>query len=934
MADFLQISLRYLWGGRRVRILFGSSSRPSYTNRDGSACAIVRNKCTIVLMITAKKLNDRNTHVTDPNTHAHRQDSIATMVRRFYTDRQGRPIPLSGGVNAADSSTAAATMVHHYHRHGQRPATTVCRIVSKPSALYQLVERRDWDAVVRRCVSHADEVLEQIYASAAAAGSATALPTVAGAGNAAAPTSTTRCPGYTTALHLACRLDPPPEVIAAMAALARVRDEEGRTPLHMAASHRCSVPSLAVLLEAAGCQIPPPYQRYLLPNNNDDDDYDDETDDDDDDYGSPTADLTRIGRAPIHYACASYRSLAPDAFRLLFEITLREGNIIMDDDTLSRYEEDSTLLGDNDWCVNAANSKDDLCWEESEVDPYYFDEEPLLHPSPSKNDEKKQGDDDDDLGCLKKSSSHSAGFKMPTPRPRRSTTPPPVLNVLGMKDTLGHTPLALLFRRYRERVRSVISRVDRLQHSQRAALVAAVTVQADLGELWEKARWIVARLTEERLAKEQPEEEVAPQPPVACTDPEVAVAREAAAWAAEQYHVSTRHRLKPTSSSSSLLMPVPEAGWAEEQPPPPPPAGPPLDDSDSSQGSGPEDHSPTIHHRRSTTSTPVAATAQSRRRPFRIVHASVGLTGYGCPPEMIRLAISLFPHQVREMDEDGNLPLHIAATAESYLSTVDLTASPQAVMASLATTNTPADTQSLSDEMSVLSEALSFFSTKTVAHTNNPFDKVLKILLTHYPDAARIPHGRSGQLPLVLAVECGRRTWPDGLRTLLNAYPPALHNKKLINQVLYPNVLSLITVGRQDPTLVVPEAPLAPATRNEAGPGSLRPVLSSSPLSSRHLHAKPAAVVHTSDQPARSEAAATTPPLPPPVKHAVIALGKNGDLESTTPLPRVAFSANVGGGRARSLAASARRREIIANRSTLYALVRAKPEWLNRLENE
>ena len=48
-------------------------------------------------------------------------------------------------------------------------------------------------------------------------------------------------------------------------------------------------------------------------------------------------------------------------------------------------------------------------------------------------------------------------------------------------------------------------------------------------------------------------------------------------------------------------------------------------------------------------------------KAFRIVHASVGLTGYGCPPEMIRLAISVHPNQVREMDEEGRLPIHIAA---------------------------------------------------------------------------------------------------------------------------------------------------------------------------------------------------------------------------------------------------------------------------------
>ena len=47
--------------------------------------------------------------------------------------------------------------------------------------------------------------------------------------------------------------------------------------------------------------------------------------------------------------------------------------------------------------------------------------------------------------------------------------------------------------------------------------------------------------------------------------------------------------------------------------------------------------------------------ARHLKRKFRIVHASVGLTGYGCPPEMIRLAVSINPHQIREMDEEGNL---------------------------------------------------------------------------------------------------------------------------------------------------------------------------------------------------------------------------------------------------------------------------------------
>lgn len=139
------------------------------------------------------------------------------------------------------------------------------------------------------------------------------------------------------------------------------------------------------------------------------------------------------------------------------------------------------------------------------------------------------------------------------------------------------------------------------------------------------------------------------------------------------------------------------------------------------------------------------------------------------------------------MDEDGNLPLHIAVTAASYLATATSGSDWQEMMQQCL--STAAD----NDDHSVLSDAaMSFFSSATVSQTTNPFDKVIKILLEQYPESAQIPQGKTGRLPLVLAVESGRRTWQDGIRTLLNAYPPALHSKKLVEKTLYPKVLSLI----------------------------------------------------------------------------------------------------------------------------------------------
>jgi hypothetical protein len=194
------------------------------------------------------------------------------------------------------------------------------------------------------------------------------------------------------------------------------------------------------------------------------------------------------------------------------------------------------------------------------------------------------------------------------------------------------------------------------------------------------------------------------------------------------------------------------------------------------------------------------------KKKFRVVHASVGLIGYGVPPELIRLAISIHPHQVTEMDEDGNLPLHIAATAASYLATAHATVSasddiPTSIMAAAA-----AAAEETGDDQSVLSDAaMSFFSSATVSLTTNPFDKVIKMLLEHYPDAAQTPHGKTGRLPLVMAIESGRRTWNDGIRTLLNAHPPALHSKKLMDPALYPLVLSKLANAGPLSDGIVPE---------------------------------------------------------------------------------------------------------------------------------
>jgi hypothetical protein len=323
----------------------------------------------------------------------------------------------------------------------------------------------------------------------------------------------------------------------------------------------------------------------------------------------------------------------------------------------------------------------------------------------------------------------------------------------------------------------VIQRVDHIHRlhqdtPNKAALAAAMTVHADLRGLWERAGWIVARLTEERLKREglwnQDDQlrQKGRQSPG-----EVAVAREAATWATERLGGATSARILNIKIGSLSL--------------------------------------------NATSEEDVIKRTNRKHRRFRILHASVGLAGYGCPPEMVRLAISLHPHQVREMDEDGNLPIHIAATASSFVTSAN-EASPSTVAAAAAAA---AD---VSDDLSVLSDTMSFFSSASVSQTTNPFDKVIKLLLQHYPEGACIPQGHTGQLPLVSAIQSGYRTWEDGIRTLVNAYPPGLHNKKLIHSSLYANVLALVNNSCQDQNTSTVEDCFRPSRhskhrRHEAG---------------------------------------------------------------------------------------------------------------------
>ena len=448
--------------------------------------------------------------------------------------------------------------------------------------LFYLVKARNWAGVLRRCTTHPKEIMS------------------------------VECNTGDTPLHYACRLDPPKNCIDALMHICNIKNNEGASALHVAASNRCSATVIESLVNTTIAK------------------------------SSLTLALTKKGRTPLHYACLSFRGLDIDAFKILLEATI--ATCVSFEKMHDQLEEDDDY-DEVDWNV-------DYCGTEEQV------------------------------------------------------------NVFTMQDHLGQTPLSLLFKRYRERVRCVIRMLDE-RSSSLSPTAATAAVHDELGSLWLKARMIVCHMAEKREEGHFPFEEVCDE----TSETEAAVAMELSRWAVKQHK------------------------------------GIVYDEDE-------EDESDKLDRDISTDSK------------FRLVHASVGLTGFGCPIEMIRLAISVYPNQVKEMDEHGNLPLHIACIASSFL---------------------PSDTSppGCSDEDSFISNLsnISCFS----ADKHPPFDRVIRMLLRSYKAAAHIPHAKTGKLPLVLAIDTKKRSMDDGLRALIESYPAALETK-YFEKNLYPHILS--TVGK------------------------------------------------------------------------------------------------------------------------------------------
>ena len=168
-------------------------------------------------------------------------------------------------------------------------------------------------------------------------------------------------------------------------------------------------------------------------------------------------------------------------------------------------------------------------------------------------------------------------------------------------------------------------------------------------------------------------------------------------------------------------------------------------------------------------------------KKWRVVHA---LAYTGCPPEVARLAVCLYPEQVRQRDQNGDLPLHIAVRSGSSSSQWDAVEDDAHAVA---------DIESLAgndgDDRGVDPITGRVVRQSTLSYTPE-CPPVIKALLDSYPHAAACADG-NGRLPLNLALVSGR-TWRSGIAEILGACPDALFGTRDTATHLAPFMLAAV----------------------------------------------------------------------------------------------------------------------------------------------
>ena len=374
-----------------------------------------------------------------------------------------------------------------------------------------------------------------------------------------------------TPLHIACQLDPPIEVLVSLKDAVTQTNSWGATPLHVAASHRCNVNVLKKLVEY---------------------------------FPGALCRLSRMNRTPIHYACMSYRGLDLVAFQVLLEQTIKESHRLEEE---QRQQRQHHATQDHSDCDSKITDFIDILQEVKDdiKDDNILDDEEisvLIDNDSNHAIAAYSSDPSSSVNAQQITSTQIEEEENNAFGPNKDN-----YNIVTWKDTSGKTPLGLLFRRYRERVKRVIEILEKMKNSTTNTTRSSSSLQTDLGHLWGKARLIVVLLAEEYRQQE-------------CHEIRHSIGKVAA----------TERRDDESSASGEQWSQA--ASWSKER----------LSNRH-------------VHEIKVSHHFDDKKIVPTEERQFRIVHASVGLTGYGCPPEMVRLAVSIYPHQVSEMDENGNL---------------------------------------------------------------------------------------------------------------------------------------------------------------------------------------------------------------------------------------------------------------------------------------
>jgi hypothetical protein len=132
---------------------------------------------------------------------------------------------------------------------------------------------------------------------------------------------------------------------------------------------------------------------------------------------------------------------------------------------------------------------------------------------------------------------------------------------------------------------------------------------------------------------------------------------------------------------------------------------------------------------------------------FYMVHAAVKME---CPPDLLRYIIETRPEEVRQPNDKGRLPLHVAANAST-----------------------------------------------DIAESSYHYKFVIDELLYSYPDGAASSDGE-GKLPLQLAIESEKKWIGGGVKSLHDVYPDAMARIRVEEYPLIKRALSFSTNFAED----------------------------------------------------------------------------------------------------------------------------------------